>query len=56
MEISWYMVKTNKSGAPAHPLYQKDDADLKLFNPSELINEKIPEFYTKLEKKKKKIK
>ncbi len=55
-EINWFMVKKNKSGAPAHPLYQKDDADLKSFDPSELINKKIPEFYTKLEKKKKKIK
>lgn len=27
-EVNWYITKENKSGAPAHPLYQKNDSKL----------------------------
>lgn len=42
-EVNWYTTKINKSGAPAHPLYQKNDSELTKFD-------KIEEFIKKLKK------
>lgn len=42
-EVNWYITKENKSGAPAHPLYQKNNSELNKFD-------KIDEFIKKLKK------
>lgn len=42
-EVNWYITKENKSGAPAHPLYQKNNSELNKFD-------KIDEFIKELKK------
>lgn len=51
IEINWYAIKTNNSGAPAHPLYQSDDSELIEFDPESFIEIKIENFKKKLERK-----
>lgn len=51
IEINWYATKLNKSGAPVHPLYQKDDSDFIKFDSDRFIKDEIEKFNKKLERK-----